>query len=157
MHISLFLVLISVASLGFAYISEHVFGLLPCVLCIYQRIPYFVVIALGLLSLVFKGKIRLILVVLCAFSLLTGAGIAMYHVGVEHGKFQLENGCESTDPAPSTLEELRNQLIGKPVVPCDKPQFVFLGLSMVGWNFFFSGFLGVSILLLVWRKFKEGE
>ena len=157
MHISIFLVLVSVFSLGFAYISEHVFGLLPCILCIYQRIPFFVVIGIGILSLIFKGKIRLVLVILCGISLLTGAGIALFHVGVEHGTFQLGDGCESTDPKPTSLEELRNQLIGKPAAPCDKPQFVFLGLSMAGWNFFFSGFLGISTLLIVWRKLKEEE
>ena len=30
----------SVGALGFAYISETVFGLEPCVLCLYQRVPY---------------------------------------------------------------------------------------------------------------------
>ncbi len=98
---------------------------------------------------------RMVLVALCAVTFLVGAGIAAYHVGVEHGKFQLEGGCESTDPVPSTLEELRNQLIGKPAAPCDKPQFVFLGISMAGWNFFFSSFIGAYTLLMVWRKWRE--
>ena len=155
MHISIFLALISAAALAFAYTSEHVFGLLPCILCVYQRIPYFVVIALSLLSLVFKGKIRMALVALCAITLLVGAGIAGFHVGVEHGKFHLENGCEDTNPVPTTLEELRNQLIGKPAAPCDKPQFIFLGISMAGWNFFFSALIGAYTLLLVWRKWRE--
>ena len=160
MHISIFLVLFSAASLAFAYISEHVFGLLPCILCIYQRITYFVIIFFGLLSLAFKGKMRLLLVALCGITMLTGAGIAAYHVGVEHGKFKIEGGCESNDPVPSTLEEMRNQLIGKPAAPCDKPQFIFLGISMAGWNFFFSSFIGLYTLGLVrktWRYLKSDE
>lgn len=155
MHISIFLLLFSLASLAFAYTSEHVFGLLPCILCVYQRIPYFVVILFALLSLLLKGRKRMILVALCGVVLLAGAGIAAYHVGVEHGKFHLDGGCESTGPVPSTLEEMRNQLIGKPAAPCDKPQFIFLGISMAGWNFFFSSLVGAYILLMVWRKWRE--
>lgn len=154
MHISIFLILYSIAALVFAYTSEHMFGLLPCILCVYQRIPYFVVIFLGLLSLMFKGKVRLFLVALCGLTFIIGAGIAIYHVGVEHGKFQMEGGCESTDPTPSTLEEMRNQIIGKPAAPCDKPQFVFLGISMAGWNFFFSSFIGLYTLGLAWKMHK---
>jgi len=154
MHISIFLILFSFASLAFAYTSEHMFGLLPCVLCIYQRIPFFVVLVLSLLSLAFKGKIRLALVALCGIAILTGAGIAAYHVGVEHGKFHVEGGCESNDAVPTTLEEMRNQLIGKAAAPCDKPQFIFLGISMAGWNFFFSSFIGAYTLILAWQAWR---
>ena len=155
MHISIFLILFSIASLGFAYTSEHVFGLLPCILCVYQRIPYFIVIFLGLISLVAKGRLRMFFIALCAVTFLVGAGIAGYHVGVEHGKFQTEGGCELSDAVPTTIEEMRNQLIGKPAAPCDKPQFVFLGISMAGWNFFFSSFIGAYTLLMLWRKWRE--
>lgn len=154
MQLSIILILYSITALAFAYISEHAFGLLPCILCIYQRIPYFVVIAFGLISLMLKGKAHLIFVALCGLTFLTGAGIAAYHVGVEHGKFQMEDGCQSTDPVPSSLEEMRNQIIGKPAAACDKPQFVFLGISMAGWNFFFSSFIGFYTLSLVWRMYK---
>ena len=95
------------------------------------------------------------MVALCGITLLIGAGIAGYHVGVENGKFHLENGCESSEPVATTLEELRNQLIGKPAAPCDKPQFVFLGISMAGWNFFFSAFAGIYTLMIVFRKLRE--
>ncbi len=149
MHISIFLILLSIASLAFAYISEHVFGLLPCILCVYQRIPYFVIILL--VSLVFKGKMRLLLVALCGITFLVGAGIAGFHVGVEHGKFHLEGGCEDANPVPTSLEELRNQLIGRPAAPCDKPQFVFLGISMAGWNFIYC----VILIIFVNRKLRK--
>lgn len=154
MHISIFLIIISAVALGFAYISEHVFGLLPCILCIYQRMPYFVIIALSALSLAFKGRVRLALIALCGLTFLVGAGIAAFHVGVEKGKFHMETACVDTNPAPTTLEEMRNQIIGKAAAPCDKPQFVFLGISMAGWNFFFSAFSAFFTLRMVWRAWK---
>lgn len=94
-------------------------------------------------------------VALCGLTFLVGAGIAVFHVGVEHGKWQLEDGCVDTNPVPSSIEELRNQLIGRPAAPCDKAQFVFLGISMAGWNFFLSAFAGAYTLMLVIRKWRE--
>ena len=41
----------SIFALAVAYISQYGFGFEPCVLCYYQRIPYFAVIVLSLLSL----------------------------------------------------------------------------------------------------------
>ena len=95
------------------------------------------------------------MVALCGVTLLVGAGIAGFHVGVENGRFQLASDCEVAAEVPSTIEEVRNQLIGTPAAPCNKPQFVFLGISMAGWNFFFSSFIGLYTLSIVFRKRRE--
>ncbi len=151
MPISIILIIISIFSLAFAYSSEHFFGLLPCILCIYQRIPYFIIILFAAISLIFRGKMRRILIFACGLLFLVEAGIAGFHVGVEKGLWKLEDGCQSSDPIPTTLEEMRNQIIGKPAAPCDKPQFIFLGLSMAAWNLLFSGFWAVVTLVLLFR------
>jgi disulfide bond formation protein DsbB len=36
------IVAVSVLSLGVAFVGEHAFGIQPCILCLYQRIPYIV-------------------------------------------------------------------------------------------------------------------
>jgi disulfide bond formation protein DsbB len=64
---------------------------------------------------------------------LIGGGIAVFHVGVEQHWWQGTAECGGASIA-RTLEELRAQLIGRPVVRCDQAQFHFLGLSMAGWN-----------------------
>jgi disulfide bond formation protein DsbB len=155
MHISIFIMLFSALALGFAYTSEHIFGLLPCILCIYQRIPFFIVILLSLISLACHGKTRLVLVALCSIFILIDAGIAGYHLGVENGKFHVDGGCEAGDTKPTTIEEMRNELIGRAAAPCEKPQFVFLGISMAGWNFFFSSFIGGYTLILALRSLRD--
>jgi disulfide bond formation protein DsbB len=152
MNISLFLFLYSIAALGFAYTSQYAFGLLPCILCMYQRLPFFAVLAVSFISLFIKNKFRLVLVALCGILLLVGSGIAFYHVGVENGKFGTEGGCEVGGENASTLEEMTTQLLGKPHVPCDKPQFVFLGVSMAGWNFLFSASFGLITLIIAYRS-----
>lgn len=154
MHLSLFLILSSVVALGGAYTSQYAFGFEPCILCLYQRWPYFVVIVLGAISLVVKGWARLALIAACSVAFFVGAGVAFYHVNVEQGNIVLEEGCTVGDEIPTTLEEVTMQLMGKPHVPCDKPQVVFLGISMAGWNFFYSAFLGLMTATRCIREYK---
>lgn len=151
MNISLFLLLFSAASLATAYTSQYGFGMEPCILCLYQRIPFFAVLVLSFISLFIKNKFRLALVALCGIALLIGAGIAFFHVGVEIGKFHTEVECGIEGNVPTTFEEMTTQIMGKPNVPCDKPQFVFLGISMAGWNFLFSASVGLITLIMVGR------
>jgi disulfide bond formation protein DsbB len=153
-NISLFLFIYSFSALAFVYTSQYAFGLMPCILCMYQRLPFFAVLLVSAISLFIKNKFRLVLVALCGALLLVGTGIAFYHVGVEQGKFEVEGGCEAGSEIPSTLEEMTTQLLGKPNVPCNKPQFVFLGVSMAGWNFLFSGAIGLMTLIMVGRTYR---
>ena len=154
-NIASFLGFFSVAALFFAYISQYIFGMEPCMLCLYQRIPYFLVIILSALSLFVRGNVRLILFSICGAILLAGGAIAFYHVGIEQGVFELSSGCDVGAALPSTLEEMTSQIMGKPNVECDKPQFVFMGISMAGWNFFFSSAIGVITLLMVLRTWRK--
>jgi disulfide bond formation protein DsbB len=77
---------LSIGSLASAYIAQYVFDLQPCILCLYQRAPYFIVLALSLVAFLFtckNNKITSYLILACAFSFLCGSVIAFYHSGVE--------------------------------------------------------------------------
>ena len=128
-----------------AYIAEYGFDLKPCHLCLYQRIPYLAVMFASLLAFVFREKPKLwkILIIICAILFFIGATIAFYHVGVEHHWFEGLTSCSSQQQIPKTVEEMRAQLLATPIVRCDVPAFVFLGLSMAGWNMLWSALLGV--------------
>jgi disulfide bond formation protein DsbB len=64
-----------------------------------------------------------------------GAVTASYHAGVEwHGWPGPDTCTGDLVAAPSSVAELLAQLQNKPVVPCDEAAWVFLGLSMAGWN-----------------------
>lgn len=135
-----FLILISVMPLLAVYISQFFFGMEPCILCIYQRIPYFLIIAVNIIAFfVKKRSLKKVIICFSILALLTGAGIALFHVGVEKGRFIMD--CYSAVDTTADIDDLRKILMGKPTVPCDKPQFVFLHISMAGWNFLYSGFL----------------
>jgi disulfide bond formation protein DsbB len=50
------------------------------------------------------------------------------------------------------LDDLRAEIMAAPVVRCDEASWLFLGLSMAGWNVLYSGGLGALGLWLARKK-----
>ncbi len=128
----------SVAVLGGAFAFQYLGGLQPCVLCIYQRYPYGVTIALSLLALTLAmqgGRPAMVraLTYMCGLAFLVGAGIAIFHVGVEQHWWQGTSECGATGGGKS-LEELKQMLEHAPVVRCDAVAWSLFGISMAGYN-----------------------
>lgn len=149
----LFLLLSSIAALTGAYISQYIFNLQPCILCLYQRKPFFVIIALTSLALFFlkSEKIKKITIYLCALLLLINAAIAIYHAGVEKKIFQGPTTCSSENLNNiDNLEDLKEALSKTKAIRCDEPAFVFLGLSMAGWNVIYC--LGLFFMVVFLSK-----
>ena len=68
-------------------------GLQPCVLCIYQRYPYGIAIALSLTALALAARpegagVSRRFVQTCALVFAAGFAIAVFHVGVEQHWWQ---------------------------------------------------------------------
>jgi disulfide bond formation protein DsbB len=127
----------SVAALVVALIAQYGFGLHPCTLCVYQRIPYGVVLALVVLGWVAPGQ-RSRLALLCVLVFAVGAGIAGYHTGVEYGIFTGPTACSSSTGGEQTLEELRAAILSAPLVSCSQAMAYVFGLSIAAWNAIFS-------------------
>ena len=145
-QILFFLIFTAIFALSFAYISQYFFGHQPCNLCLYQRKPFFIIIAICSLTLAFfkAKKAKKIAIYLSILTLIINAAIAVYHVGVEQKIFKISESCVSTIKAEySSLEELQTALAQAPVARCDEPTFFFLGFSMAFWNIFFC--LGLAV------------
>lgn len=152
--------LISAAALAMALMGQYVFGLLPCNLCIYQRFPYGIVIALGLIGIVFaKRKNRQLSVAtmsLIGLTFFANSVIAFYHTGVElkWWKSFLE-GC-SVPKLSSNINEMMAQIqAATKVVPCDEIPWSdpIFNLSMANYNVVFCFGLGVVAIVsarLMW-------
>src|ERR1700728_3307571 len=77
-----------VATILGASFSQYVLGLKPCPLCLEQRIPYYVAIPLALIVAIAAARRAPRGVVngglgLLAVAMLIGAGLGVYHAGVE--------------------------------------------------------------------------
>lgn len=154
-HLALALAAVSAAALASAYISQYGFGLKPCNLCLYQRIPYSLNIVSGILAFLatFRyPRLAALLLFLSAVAFFLGAGIAGFHAGVEYGWWEGLDSCAGSLPENATAEELRKYIMSQNVVRCDKPQWALFGISMAGYNFALSLALSVIMIYLLRRR-----
>lgn len=158
---------ISVFALAAALIGQYVFGLEPCILCLYQRIPFIVAIILSSLGFGYiaikKSKLAdgespcsippkplFILIGLNGLAYFINAGIAFYHTGVEQRWWaSAVEGCKVDFAAlanSGSTQSLVDRIMSTPNVPCDEIPWVdpVLGLSMANYNIA----LGLGIALI---------
>ncbi len=123
---------VSAAALAAVFIGQYQFGLHPCELCIYQRWPFAVLIALGLLG-TFIEKFRFTAIALSGFMFLINAAIALYHSGVERKWWAGLEGCSTPDMSGS-IEELMARIQATAVTRCDEIAWEMFGLTMANYN-----------------------
>jgi disulfide bond formation protein DsbB len=131
--------LASAAMLGVAHAFQTFGGMSPCELCLKQRTVYWVAMGVAAVTMVMVRlpggpRWREATCWLLALIFLAGAGIAGYHAGVEWKFWPGPESC--TGVGKVDMAALKDLLGGGPVkMPaCDHPAWVFLGLSMAGWN-----------------------
>ncbi len=146
------IIAVSVAALANAYTAEYVFGLEPCILCLYQRVPYAVAGVLGVAALMIP-RVRTGAVAASGGVFLVGSAIAFYHVGVEQHWWVSAASCAGGGGAPgdiggpATVDELRQMLMrAEPVKACDVVDWTLFGLSMATYNVGLSLALGTASL-----------
>lgn len=142
MELKGFGLLIIVASLGalaMALIGQYAFGLYPCTLCIYQRVPFVVAAVLGGVSMFYYTRPALFL---CGITFTVGTAIAAYHVGVEQAWWENIAGC-SFDTSDSSIEAIREQILNGPRALCTDVAWSLFGVSMAGYNVLFSAMMAV--------------
>lgn len=136
----LFILLACVGALGAALTAQFGFGLRPCVLCIYQRIPYLVagLLAGAALLPAMPRRSVVLLLGLCAVAFAINTGIAVFHVGVEQHWWAGLNACTGEAPQAQSIQDLQAMLAGPPPARCDQIPWEMFGISMAGYNVFAS-------------------
>jgi disulfide bond formation protein DsbB len=145
-YLALAIMLVSMAVLGTAYIAEYGFGLRPCILCLYQRVPYAVNISAGFFAFLatFRyPRITNLLIIIATLAFFAGAIIAGFHAGVEYGWWKGLASCGGDIIPKGSVEEMLKALKHQSIVRCDKAAWTLFGISMAGYNFFVSLALGL--------------
>jgi disulfide bond formation protein DsbB len=126
---------------------EH---LAPCTLCLRQRDVYWTAGAVALASMVIVRRpggprLRQASCWLLAVVFLVGCAVAVYHAGAEWKFWPGPTSCSGAGVTDVNAQALQNLLAGAKIRPpaCDKAAWVFLGLSMAGWNALISLALAV--------------
>jgi len=143
-----------VAVLGAAYIFEHGFDYHPCELCLYQRLPWWIAIAVGcgaMWAMRRMPDLSRMLTMLAGVTVLAGAVLAAYHAGVEYQWWEGPSGCTGAIQADN-IEDLRAALLAAPVVRCDEVPWSLFGISMAGYNFLLSLIVGLLAVVAPMRK-----
>lgn len=128
------------ATVGGALAFEHIGGYIPCALCLLQRDPYYYgvpVAAAATLSAVIGGPAWLTrgLLAIVGILMLVGAGMGVYHAGVEWGFWEGPATCATTaDAVTQNAGDLLADLNAKHGPSCTEASFRLLGLSFAGWN-----------------------
>jgi disulfide bond formation protein DsbB len=124
------------SALGF----EHLGGYIPCELCLLQRQPYYYGIPIALVGAVMAASgvpswIPRSLLLAAGILMLVGAGMGVYHAGVEWHFWEGPTACStSAGNATQNAGDLLTQLSTIKGPSCTDAALRVLGLSMAGWN-----------------------
>jgi disulfide bond formation protein DsbB len=129
-----------------ALLSEHIGGLVPCDLCLKQRIAYYIGIPVLMIACWQSFEWRSLAASLGALIFLASAAFGFFHAGVEYGFWDGPSTCRQAIVMPDSIDDLE-AMLSQAVVSCSEPAFVLFGISMAGYNFLVS----MLIAILSWR------
>ena len=136
------ILIFSTLSILFAFYVEYILGHKPCNLCLFQRLPYILIIFLIVLLLIFRNFERLMFLFL-SIIFLSGALLALYHFGIEQGIFSESFVCKGDDnDGTLNKEEILKQLKIRQI-SCKDVTFTILGVSLATINTFVSTILAI--------------
>ena len=142
------------AALGTALASEYWGGLVPCALCLVERWPYRVLIALGLLAAAVPARLGRPVLLLAVLGFVVAAGLGVVHVGVERGAWPSPlPECAAPHLGGGSLADRLMAMPLTPSKPCDEPTYLIPGLplSMAAMNLIFAAVCAVMLGALLWR------
>ena len=141
--ITFFICLLSIFS---AIYIEYFLGVKPCVLCLYQRVPYLISIFICFLG--YYNNKSFFLIYCLFFIFLISITLSGYHLGIENNIFKELPGCSNENINLIDKEELLKSLeFSRP--NCKDISFKLLGLSLAAINLIISVFISVLILILL--------
>lgn len=142
---------IGLATIASAWGSQLFGGLVPCELCLEQRLAYYWGLPVLAATLILWNRLPrlvwLMAMVIAIAIFIWSTYMAGYHAGVELGLWKGPTACTGigVDVSFSDLQHIDDAK----VIPCDKVQFRFLGITLAGYNTLISlgivGLLGLAV------------
>ena len=143
-------VLFSIFAILSAFFMQYVLGHTPCKLCTYQRIPYYIIILIGLITLFFPKIIKLTSFLLI-FLLLAEFLVSNYHTLSTYEVISY-SGCQSAE-IPNDINQLKEALMSDTlIVNCSNANLKYFGIPLSIYNSFFSL---MFLIVIVFNAYKE--
>ena len=131
----LFIILLCVTSIFYAFFVEFFLGYKPCILCKYQRVPYALGLIIGFFGFLKPSNTKICIYIFLTF--LISMILSGYHVGIEQELYQSIFNC--SDDNLSILEEgklLERLNVINP--DCRNVNYAVFGVSLATINFVLS-------------------
>jgi disulfide bond formation protein DsbB len=150
---------LGLVTIAAALMSQFVGGLVPCELCLEQRMPYYYGLPLLAVVLVLWNRLPLavwyIAMAIVTALFVWGAYLGGYHAGVEWGWWPGPTACTGVGEAIS-FDALAN-LNDAQVIGCDVVQFRFLGISLAGYNALISVMIVALLAVSIAAQARRGR
>ncbi|WP_419914680.1 disulfide bond formation protein B [Hoeflea sp.] len=148
---ALLLALAMAAVVGTALGFEHIGGYIPCALCLEQRTPYYLGVPVMIVAAIAAALKAPSLVTRALFVaggglMIYGAGLGVYHSGVEWGWWEGPADCAGAAGLTTDAGSLLSDLNAKKPPACNEAALRVLGLSFAGWNVIASVVLAAACL-----------
>ena len=135
----LYVFIILLLSIAFALVMQYAFDVKPCMLCLYQRYLYYLVMGLLVMG-IFTNYENFFIPVALVF--LGNAVLGGYQVMVEQSLIAVPKVC-SVSQGIADLANFKRLLTGDGAPPCNEVQWELFGISMAGYSILMSAALGV--------------
>ena len=139
-----------------AYFLEFYLSLIPCDLCIKQRILHSSILILSLLvfPLYTFSKLKFIMLSILNLLWLGSSILAFYHFGIERKIWQGFSECSSN---LIFNENTLDQLLSRNPIRCDETQFELINISLAGWNGILSIIIFIILSYLLYNNYNESK
>ena len=150
--------LIGALGIAIVYFFQYVLLILPCPLCLEQRIAFYFSIPLA--ALLWLGaqynasrKVLLLGFLAIMLAMLWNTGLSTYHAGVEWKWWPGPIDCTGPINKFGSARDIMNQLQNRiSLIRCDEAAWRFLGLSLAGYDVFLSFFLALVAAWGAWSS-----
>ena len=124
----------------------------PCILCIYQRYPYYII---ALLSLIYflKKDLKILIILLIILTSLASIILSTYHVGIETGLIEETTSCKTSLNNNLSKDAILKQLESNLASSCKEVSFKLFGFSLASINIILSLILTtIYYKIYLWMK-----
>jgi disulfide bond formation protein DsbB len=124
----------------------------PCILCIYQRYPYYIIAFLSLIYFL-KKDLKILLILLIILTSLASIILSTYHVGIETGLIEETTSCKTSLNNNLSKDAILKQLESNLASSCKEVNFKLFGFSLASINIILSLILTtIYYKIYLWMK-----
>ena len=145
------ILLINILIILSALFIEFFLKIKPCILCIYQRYAYYIIILFSIFYFL-KKDLKILLILLIIFTSLVSIILSVYHVGIETGLIEETMSCtlgNNNLSKDAILKQFESNLASS----CKEVNFKLFGFSLASINIILSLILtSIYYKIYLWMK-----